>query len=66
MLHFVIYIHRNPKILVFIPQIIRIKIVNNKQQIDFSKQSPKFSKTVSVKTNLNFTAVITLLERKVS
>ena len=30
---------------------------------DFSKKSPKFSKTVSVKTNTNFTTVITLLER---
>ena len=32
---------------------------------DVSKQSPKFSKTVAVKTNINFTTAITLLERKV-
>ena len=33
---------------------------------DVSKKSPTFSKTASVKTNINFTAVITLLEIKVS
>ena len=31
---------------------------------DSSKILAKFSKTVSVKTNINFTTVITLLERK--
>ena len=33
---------------------------------DSSKILAKFSKTVSVKTNINFTTVITLLERKVN
>ena len=33
---------------------------------DSSKMLAKFSKTVSVKTNINFTTVFTLLERKVN
>ena len=33
---------------------------------DSSKILAKFSRTVSVKTNINFTTVITLLERKVN
>ena len=33
---------------------------------DSSKMLAKFGKTVSVKTNINFTTVFTLLERKVN